>query len=120
MFADPQTVTINAVANTLNRVSTEGSNSRYSNSDGSVIEVVRHTTQKSRNRREFRLTHSKVTPDPLFPQQNTPYSMSIALTVNSPVTGYSITEQKQVIDGFIAQLQATSGLLITKVLGGES
>jgi hypothetical protein len=31
-----------------------------------------------------------------------------------------VAEQKQVIDGFLAQLNASSGALITKVLGNES
>jgi hypothetical protein len=37
-----------------------------------------------------------------------------------PLLGYTVTEQKQVVDGFIAQLNASSGALITKVLGGEN
>jgi hypothetical protein len=34
--------------------------------------------------------------------------------------GYSVAEQKYVVDGFLAQLQASSGALITKFLGGEN
>jgi hypothetical protein len=37
-----------------------------------------------------------------------------------PVTGYTVVEAKQVIDGFITQLNASSGALITKMLGGEN
>jgi hypothetical protein len=31
-----------------------------------------------------------------------------------------VTEQKQVIDGFLAQITASSGALITKILGNEN
>jgi hypothetical protein len=34
--------------------------------------------------------------------------------------GYTVAEQKAVIDGFLANLQATSGANITKLLGGEN
>jgi hypothetical protein len=34
--------------------------------------------------------------------------------------GFTAAEQKNVWDGFIAMLNASSGLLVTKVLAGES
>jgi hypothetical protein len=66
------------------------------------------------------VTHSKVAPDPLFPAQNTPYSMSTTLVVDVPPVGYTVAEAKAVVDGLIAQLNASSGALITKLLGGEN
>jgi len=46
--------------------------------------------------------------------------MTFYVVADVPPVGYSVAEQKQVIDGFIAQLNASSGALITKFLGGES
>lgn len=119
MFTDPQSVTISGTAHTLARVSSDGSQSKYQNADGSVTEVISHGNGR-RFRRTFRINHSKVAPDPLFPAQNAPYSMSAMLIVDVPPTGYSVAEQKAVVDGLIAQLNASSGALITKFLGAEN
>lgn len=78
------------------------------------------STYGRRNRRSYRFVHSKIVPDPLFPAQNTPYSMSFIVTVDVPKTGYSVAEQKAVVDGVLANLQASSGANITKLLGGEN
>jgi hypothetical protein len=37
-----------------------------------------------------------------------------------PGTGYTIAEQKAIVDGFVAALSASSGALITKILGAEN
>jgi hypothetical protein len=42
------------------------------------------------------------------------------LVIDVPVTGYTVTEAKQVVDGLIAALNASSGALITKLIGGEN
>jgi len=118
MFADPQSVTINAVPISLPRVSVGDNSGKYLSADGAVSETVKHTYGK-RARRTVRINHSKVAVDPLIPTMNAPYSMSCYLTVDAPNVGYTVVEQKYVVDGFLAQLQATSGLLITKILGGE-
>lgn len=46
--------------------------------------------------------------------------MGVTITVDVPVTGYTIVEQKQVVDGLIAYLSASSGAKITQLLGGEN
>jgi hypothetical protein len=119
MFTDPQSVTINAVAISLPRTSAGVATGAFQSADGYVRESVAHAYGK-RTRRTWRIQHSKVVPDPLVPAQNTPYSMTFYVVADVPTVGYSVAEQKQVIDGFIAQLNASSGALITKFLGGES
>lgn len=119
MFADPQSVTISGVAKSLARTSSLTDGAVYSNDDASVIERVSHSYGK-RTRRTFRITHSKYAADPLFPSQNVPYSMTFYVVADVPRVGYTVAEQKAVIDGFISQLNATSGALITKWLGGEN
>jgi hypothetical protein len=118
-FTDPQSVTINAVPISLPRVSSGANSGTYSSNDGNVKETISHQ-YGARNRRLFRIDHSKVAPDPLISSQNIKYGMSFYVVVDAPVTGYTVVEQKQVIDGFITQLQASSGALITKFLGGEN
>lgn len=118
-FADPQSVTISAIAHSLPRVSIDGSGSSYSKDDSTIQMSVAHSYGK-RNRRTAKLVHSKNAPDPLFPSQNVPYSMSFYIVADVPKVGYTIAEQKAVIDAFLVNLQATSGVNITKLLGGEN
>ncbi len=118
-LADPQSVTINAVAISLPRTSSGTDAGSFSSNDGLVKESVSHQYGK-RTRHLLRIDHSKVAADPFVPSQNAKYSMSFYIVADVPPTGYTVTEQKQVIDGFIAQLNASSGALITKLLGGEN
>jgi hypothetical protein len=46
--------------------------------------------------------------------------MSFYIVADVPNTGYTVAEQKAVIDGFLANLQAISGANLTKLLGGEN
>lgn len=118
-LSDPQSITINAIAHSLPRVGSTGTSSTYSSNDGTVTETVSHRPGR-RNRRVVRVDHSKVAPDPLISAQNIKHSMACYIVVDAPVTGYTVAEQKQVVDGLIAQLSASSGAMITKVLGGEN
>lgn len=118
-FADPQTVTINAIANVLPRTSSTQNAGIFTKDDGNVAVSVASAYGK-RTRRTIRIDHRKTAADPLFPAQNSPYSMSFYIVADVPQTGYTIVEQKQVIDGFIAWLNASSGANITKLLGGEN
>lgn len=119
MFADPQSVTISGSAKSLARVAAGDGYGRFANDDGSVVETVTQQLGK-RARRRFRLSYSKVATDPLIPTQNAPYSMSVELLVDVPLVGFTVADQKAVVDGLIAQLNASSGAAITKLLGGEN
>lgn len=116
---DPQTITINAIAIPLNRTSSSLNRGDFSSVDRNVKETVSHQYGK-RVRHLFRLDHSKVAADPFQSTLNAKYSMSVYLVADVPDVGYTVTEQKQVVDGFIAQLSASTGALITEVLGGEN
>jgi len=119
MFADPQSITISGTTTSLPRVSSSGSSTRYSNADGSIQEYVSHAIGK-RNRSIFGLVVSKYAADPLFPAQNTPYSMSLKVHRDGPLVGFTVAEQKAAWDGLLVQLAATSGLLTTAFFGGQS
>jgi hypothetical protein len=118
-FSDPQSVTINAVAQSLPRVSSGEDKGAFRKDDATVGLKVSHSYGK-RVRRVIRLDHQKVATDPLVPTQNAPYSMSISLVVDAPPVGYTVAEQKQIVDGLTAYLTASSGANVTKLLGGES
>jgi hypothetical protein len=118
-FSDPQTVTINAVAQTLPRVSSGIDVGSFRKDDGSVKLGVAHAYNK-RVRRSIRLDHQKIAADPLQPSTNTLFSMSVYLVADVPVSGYTVTEQKQIVDALTAYLTASSGARTTQLLGGEN
>jgi len=68
----------------------------------------------------FRIDHSKVAADPFQASINAKYSMSTYVVIDVPPVGYTVAEAKQVVDGFIAQLTASSGALITQLIGNEN
>jgi len=119
-FADPQTVTINAVANSLPRISSGNNAGGFSKDDGTVkLSVSHQLTKGSRWRRAARIDHSKIATDPLV-AANKRYSSSITIVVDMPVDGYTIVEQKQIVDALTLWCTASSGANITKLLGGEN
>lgn len=118
-FADPQSVTINAVAQTLPRTASGVNTGSFTKDDGNVSLSVSHSYGK-RTRRLLRLNHRKIAADPLISAQNIAYSMGVQIIVDTPITGYTVAEAKQVVDALIAYLSASSGAKITQLLGGEN
>lgn len=118
-FADPQSVTINAVAQSLPRTSNGVNSGTFTKDDGAYKLSVSHNYGK-RTRRTIRIDGTKIAADPLQPSTNARYSMSTYLVVDAPVTGYTNAEIKQVIDGLTAYLTASSGAKVTQLLGGEN
>jgi hypothetical protein len=118
-FADPQSVKISGVTTSLPRVSVGKNEAAYASSDG-LIRLSASSQYGNRNRRVLRIDTSKVTADPFIPAQNVKVSMSNYLVFDLPPAGYTAAEAKAVYDGFIEALQASSSLLVTKLIGGES
>ena len=119
MFTDPQSVTINSVANSLPRTTAGVNQGVFTKDDGNVKMSLSHTYAK-RTRRMARLDFSKIAADPLISAQNIKYSMSAYLVVDTPITGFTVAEAKQIVDALTAWLTASSGANVTKFLGGES
>lgn len=120
MFSDPQSVTINAVAQSLPRVSVGSNTSTYTKDDGLVSLSVSHKVSGKRTRRVIRLDHAKIAADPLLAGVNVKATTAFYLVADIPETGYTVTEQKQIGDALVAYLSASSGANLTKILGGES
>lgn len=119
-FADPQSITINAVANSLPRVSVGQNVSSYQKDDGTVSLTASHQYGK-RTRRMIRVDHQKIVPDQMVTANNIKVGMSAYLVVETPPTGnYTVAEAKQIVDGLLAYLTASSGARITQLLGGEN
>lgn len=118
-FPDPQSLTVNAVAISLPRTSTQANSGQFTAPDANLKLSVSSSYGK-RVRRTVRIDTRKTAADPLFPSQNAPYSMSTYIVTDAPLTGYTVVEQKQIVDALTAWLTATSGSNVTKLLGGEN
>lgn len=118
-FSDPQSITIAGSAISLPRTSVGLNSAEYSSADG-LVHLKASSLYGRRTRRTIRVDHEKITADPFIPTQNSKVSMSSYIVFDVPVAGYTNAQQLEVWVGFIAALSASSNLLITKILGGES
>jgi hypothetical protein len=121
-FADPQSVTINAVANSLPRISSGINAGSFAKDDGNVRLTVSHQygAKGGKTRRLLRLEHSKIAADPLMASNNVRVGMAAHIVVETPDVGYTIAEAKQIVDALTAYLTASSGARVTQLLGGEN
>lgn len=118
-LSDPKTVTINAVDHVLARVDVTGPRSIYMESDDEAKLTISHSRGK-RKGALIRFDLQKTAVDPLISDRNIIHSMSVSLIVNRPLTGFTVTEQTQAVNGVVAFLQASSSADLVKILGGES
>lgn len=118
-FADPQTITINAVAKVCARTE-QDPQGIFITSDGLVKETIGQSVSgKDRFRRLIRIDDKKIAANPFDSTLNAYYNMACYMVVDVPSVGYTVAEQKLVVDGFLAYLTASSGAKITQLLGGE-
>lgn len=117
MFADPQTVTVNSVAQSLPAISRGSESSLYRKDDGAYQLVVSHQFKATRNRFTVRLNAEKIAADPLASANNQVYSTSVYLVMDKPVVGYTNTEIQQIASALVAWCSAAN---LAKVLGGET
>lgn len=115
-FADPQSITVNAVAQSLPTISRERLLSQYRKDDGTYNLKIQHQEGK-RNRRTVRLDFQKVAANPFEPALNEKFTGSVYLVVDAPPTGYTNTEIKDITLGLTGWLSSAN---VLKVLGGES
>lgn len=118
-FADPQSVTIDEVPISLPRTGSSINSGTFTSNDGLTKETISHQYGR-RTRRTLRLDTSKIAPDPLISAQNVRHSMSTYIVVDTPVTGYTVEEAKDVVDALVEYLSSSSGAAVTQLLGGES
>lgn len=117
MFADPQSVTVNAVAQSLPTISREGKKSVYQKANGEYTLTISHDVSSKRERHLVRLDHRKLVSDPLTPANNVDVSAAVYIVIDNPVNGFSDTELGYDVAGLLAWYNATN---VGKVLGLES
>lgn len=117
MYADPQSVTVNAVAQSLPR---QGSTQpdrigTFATPDGTFTFDIRQNKTTNRFRREVRLTQKKIAADPIS-AMNKEVSTSVMLVVDEPRWGFSDTELGYLTSALIAWFSNANR---DKLLGGE-
>lgn len=117
-FADPQSITVNAVPVSMPRTGFGDSAGQFTSADGNYQFSVSHSYGK-RMRRVVRVQQKKTSADPLIPSQNVASTMGTYLVVDHPVNGFTVAEQKYLVDALVAYLTASSGAKVTQLLGGE-
>ena len=116
MLADPQSVTINAVAVSLPRTQQGPTVNTYTSSDGKTVMTTKQNITSSRFRREVRLAQTKIAADPIS-AVNKESGFSVYLVVDEPRSGvFTDAEIGYVIEALKTWSSSTN---YNKVLGGE-
>jgi len=117
MFADPQSVTVNSVAQSMPRQGTTAPDriGTFSTADGTFTFDVRQNKTSNRRRREVRLTQKKIAADPIT-ALNKEISTSVMIVVDEPQWGFSDTELGYLTAAIIAWFTNANR---DKLLGGE-
>lgn len=116
MFADPQVVTVNAVAKSMARILTTGTSSQYQMADETFKLSVSHTKSKDRIRSMTRIDQRAVVPDPLT-AVNDWETLSFYFVIDRPQAGFTQAQTEQLIAGLKTWLDTTA---IGKLFGQES
>lgn len=117
MFADPQSITVNAVAQSLARISAEANQSTYKKDDHAYALKIGRTFGSTRNRFTVRVDNQKLVTDPLVVANNVRVSASVYLVMDVPILGYTNTEVKDIALGLTGWSSSTN---LLKVLVGET
>lgn len=116
MLADPQTVTINAVAVPLPKTNNGPTVNTFTSADGKTVMNTKQNITAKRFRREVRLSQTKIAADPIS-AITAESGLSVYLVVDEPRNGvFSDTEIGYVIEGLKTWLSAAN---YNKILGGE-
>lgn len=114
-LTDPQTITVNTVAQTLNRIQSDGLKSIYVTADEVYKFTVSHQESGKRTRRMIRIDKRVVAADPLS-SINEYKSLGIYLVVDEPEYGFTDDDIYDVLAGLIAWLTEVN---VLKVLASQ-
>lgn len=117
MFTDPQSITVNSVAQSLPRISSGATASTYKSGDEVwKLDISHQETKAGRTRRMARITQRVVAADPLT-ALNEYKEASVYVCVDEPEYGFSDTDLGYVTSALAAWLAA--GTNTAKLLGSE-
>lgn len=114
-FADPQTLTVNSVAQTLARIKSDGYRSEYLEDVEEFKMTISHQESSGRTRRMIRADQRVVAEDPLT-SVNEYKSLGVYLVIDEPEFGFTDTEIDYLVQALCVWLSTAN---VTKVLGNE-
>lgn len=115
-LADPQTVTVNAVAQAMPRTLISGTSATYQKADESFKLEVSHQKSKGRIRSMTRITQRAIVPDPLT-SVNDYETLVFYCVLDRPEVGFTSAQCDQLIAGLKTWLDTT---MVGKLYGQES
>lgn len=115
-FSDPQSITVNSVAKTLNRVRTEPTKSLYSSDDEAYKLTISHQESKGRTRHMARIDSRVIAADPLS-AVNEYKNLGAYVVIDEPEYGFTDTDIDYVVDALTAWLSAAN---IAKLLTNQT
>jgi len=116
MFADPQSITVNSVAQSLPRVLIDGSRAVYKKSDESFTLSISHqVTKDKRIRSTARFEQRGIVTNPLD-SSNDYDTQSISVQLDRPNYGFSMAQVEQLVAAFTAWLTVGN---VDKIYGQE-
>lgn len=116
MLADPQSVTVNAVAQSMPRTIVGTKQATYAKSDETFKLNISHANSKGRIRSMARIDQRAIVADPLT-AVNDYETLSVYLVIDRPEVGFSSTQVDQLVTGFKSWLDST---MVGKLYGQES
>jgi len=116
MFTDPQVVTVNAVAQSMPRITVNGLSATYQKSDESFKLTLSHQKSNKRIRSMARIDQRAIVADPLS-SENDYETLSFYIVVDRPEVGFSSTQVDQLVAGLKTWLDSTA---VGKLYGQES
>lgn len=114
-FTDPQTITIDTVESTLNKIQSVGYSSEYATPDENLKLKISHQDSKKKTRRLVRLDVRKIAADPLT-AVNEYKDSGIYFVIEDPEFGFTSEELEDYITGFIAWFTSAN---IQKLLANQ-
>jgi hypothetical protein len=119
LFTDPQSVTINAIANSLPRTDNDGQSATYTKDDGTVTLKVSHQeTKNGRLRHAVKLDQNKIAADPFVAGNSRLSGASITLVIDEPNAGQFTNAELLLLSKALIAWGSDANL--TKVIAGES
>lgn len=119
-FADPQSITVNAVAKSMPRLSNDGLHTIYQMEDQTFGLDIKHTVlkkdKKSRIKHLVTFTQRAIVPDALT-AVNDYETVDISFQINRPEAGFTATQIDQMVAGLKTWLDTTN---VTKLIGRQS
>jgi len=116
MLADPQSITINAVASNQYKTNVGPTSATYTSSDGLKVLTTKQNVTAKRFRREVRITQNKISADPIS-AVNSMEGVSVYLVIDEPRSGVFTDSEINYLASALSVWQGTGNF--TQLLRGE-